>query len=796
MYQGNKRQMPPQKKSFTSKGETWRKECIDAAIQIGLYGYNDSLRSSKADMKANYKLYDGIIDQKDIDKTVNPWGFSASEFPADMFCYPIGTSKVNLLVGEESKRRFDWRIRVTNDDAVSKKEKFIKDTVLQRLQELAVTPGLSEEQAQAEIAEIERWRNYEAQDIRERISSQILKHLWSEQKLKLTFNQGFKDALIAGEEIYCADIIGGKPILRKVNPLNFRAINMGNSPYIEDADILIEDGYYSIGWIIDHYYDELTPANIDFLEKGYGSESNGKNTLIDYPGSTNPFLQVLDGDFEVPDNSYGNLAYDINGNARVTRVVWKSMRKVGVLSYFDEETGELLKTLVDETYPINKDNGEQVKWLWINEWWEGTKIADNIYVKMQPRPIQFRRMDNLSLSGSGYVGTIYNTNSGKATSLMSRMKPYIYMYNKLAYRTDKAIAKYKGPMIELDLAKKPGTWDLDKWLYMGEEMGYLVVDSFNEGKKGEAQGKLAGAYNTTGKVYNPDMGNYISQNIELMRFIEESLSTAIGITRQREGAIDNRETVGGVERSVTQSSHSTEELFLIHDNTKLRALEMLLETAKFTYLNNSEAFQYIADSDLAQQIFTVDGELFNEADYGLVMTDSSIQTEMRNSLIQLAHAGIQSGTINFSTFMEIYMSDSIADTRRKIERAELNIQQRQQQAEQAKSEHEEKMLQMEIENREDMQAHQMEIEQLKSDTAIEVKLLEIEARQNEKSLEQPEQPEDTSLEREKYLSDYKIKQQQVDEDKRKNRAAEQLKEKEIEVKRIAANKKPTTTKSK
>ena len=726
MYQGTKRQMPPQKKSFASKGEAWRKECVDAAIQIGLYGSSSSLRASKSEMKANYKLYDGIIDQRDVDKTVNPWGLSATDFPADMFCYPIGTNKINLLVGEESKRRFDWRIRVTNDDAVSKKEKFIKETVLKRLEELAVTPGLTEEQAQAEIAEIDRWRNYEAQDIRELTSTQILKHLWSEQKLKITFNQGFKDALIGGEEIYCADIIGGKPILRKVNPLNFKAIGMGNSPYIEDADILIEDGYYSIGWVIDHYYDELTPGDIDFLEKGYGTDETSKNLLINYPGSTSPFLQVMDGDIEIPDDFNGNLAYDINGNVRVTRVVWKSMRKVGVLTYFDEVTGEVMKELVDEKYPINKDNGDQVKWLWINEWWEGTKIADKIYVKLRPRPIQFRRMDNLSLSGSGYVGTIYNTNSNKATSLMSRMKPYIYMYNKLAYRTDKAIAKYKGPMIELDLAKKPGTWDLDKWLYMGEEMGYLVVDSFNEGKKGEAQGKLAGAYNTTGKVYNPDMGNYISQNIELMRFIEESLSNAVGITRQREGAIDNRETVGGVERSVTQSSHSTEELFLIHDNTKLRALETLLETAKFTYLNDSKVFQYIADSDLAQQIFTLDGELFNEADYGLVMTDSSIQTEMRNSLIQLAHAGIQSGTINFSTFMEIYMSDSIADTRRKIERTELAIQQRQQQAEQARAEHEEKMLQMEIENREDIQAARIEELLVQRETQLMIKGFEIE----------------------------------------------------------------------
>jgi hypothetical protein len=146
-----------------------------------------------------------------------------------------------------------------------------------------------------------------------------------------------------------------------------------------------------------------------------------------------------------------------------------------------------------------------------------------------------------------------------------------------------------------------------------------------------------------------------------MRYIEDSLGNSVGITRQREGSIDNRETVGGVERSVTQSSHITEELFMIHDFTKLRALEVLLETAKYAYMNESKAAQYIMESDLAQQIYTIDGEVFSEADYGLVMTDSTTQTELKNALVQLAHAGIQNQMLNFSTFMDIYMTPSIAD---------------------------------------------------------------------------------------------------------------------------------------
>jgi len=794
-----KTQFPAQKKATSEKNEAWRKECVTSGLTLALYNSDNKLRDTKYGMRANYRLYDGILSSGDIERTVNPWGLDSKTFPAEMQCYPIATSKVNLLVGEESKRRFDWRLRVTNDDAVSEKEKFVKETILNRLTELAMKEGLSKEETQREVAELERWKNYEAQDIRERLGTQILNHLWVEQKLKLIFNQGFKDGLIAGEEIYCADIIGGKPILRKVNPLTIYVLGMAQSPYIEDADIIVEDSYHSLGWVIDAYYDYLTPTEIDALEKGTGLQPHGR-PLIDYPSASTPYFPfATDADdlIDVTDTGYGNATFDTEGNVRVTRVVWKSRRKIGVLTYLDE-MGDELETIVDENYKANKALGEKIVWKWINEWWEGTKIGADIFVKMQPRPVQFRRMDNLSICGSGYVGTIYNTNSGKAKSLMTMMKPYAYMYNKLAYRVDKAIAKYKGPMIEMDLAKKPSEWDLDKWLYYGEEMGYLFIDSYNEGEKGKAMGKLAGDFNTTGKIYNPDLGNYISQNLEMMRYIEDSLGAAVGITRQREGSIDNRETVGGVERSVTQSSHSTEELFMVHDFTKLRALEALLETAKYAYMNGSQVAQYMMESDLAQEIFTVDGEMFSEADYGLVMTDATNQAELRNALIRLTEMGIQGGKLNFSTVMDIYMTQSIADTRRKIERAEMdNVQQQQQQAE-SQQKHEQQMLEMEIENREDQQAHQMEIEQLKSDTAIEVKLLEIEARQTEKVMDiestTEEAPEDNSFDREKFLAEYKLKEKNLEEKKRQALVKEKQKDEELVIKRKVANKKPTSSK--
>ena len=86
-----------------------------------------------------------------------------------------------------------------------------------------------------------------------------------------------------------------------------------------------------------------------------------------------------------------------------------------------------------------------------------------------------------------------------------------------------------------------------------------VVDSFKEGNKGASTGKLAGLMNNQSSgVIDANQGDIIQHDINLLSFIKMEMSEVMGISPQREGQVSNRETVGGVERSVLQSSHITE----------------------------------------------------------------------------------------------------------------------------------------------------------------------------------------------------------------------------------------------
>jgi hypothetical protein len=303
---------------------------------------------------------------------------------------------------------------------------------------------------------------------------------------------------------------------------------------------------------------------------------------------------------------------------------------------------------------------------------------------MRPRIIQYNRMSNPSKCHFGIIGSIYNFNDDKPTSLVDIMKPYNYLYDVIHDRLNKAIAANWGKILQLDLALVPKGWTVERWLYYAKKNHIAVSDSFKEGNIGAATGKLAGGFaNGNRSSIDAETGDYIQQHVNLLEFIKAEMSEVVGISKQREGQISNRETVGGVERATLQSSHITEWLFMIHDDVKKRVLECLLDTAKIALKGGSKKFQYILP-DHSLKTIDIMGDEFAECDYGIVVDGSSNIQDLAAKLDSLAQAALQNQALSFSTIMKIYTNTSLSDIQRMIEKDESNIQQaRQQESERA-----------------------------------------------------------------------------------------------------------------
>lgn len=687
--------LPPQQLPFSRKNKAWRKKHLDWAESKTFFNYS-LVRKSVIHKKINYDLLLGKLHMDDLQMVLNPDSLEAGFIPETIQHYPIMNSKLNVLRGEESKRIFDFRVVITNPNAITEIENNKKQELLARLQEMVANTAQSEEEFSQELDKLNDYYTYEWQDMREVRANALLNHYMKELNIPLTFNEGFMDAMTVGEEIYQCDIIGGEPVLEKLNPLKVRVFRSGFSNKIEDADIVIIEDYWSPSKVIDTFYDVLTKKDIEYIENM--PDQTGQSS-VDSMGNYDDRVGIMSGTMMSDEITSQNgfffdplgvtegisnslLPYDMHGNLRVIKMYWKSRRRIKKVKSYDPITGEEVFNFYPENYVLNEDLGEEEKIFYINEAWEGTKIGESIYVNMRPRPVQYNRLSNPSRCHFGIVGSIYNLNDNKPFSLVDMMKPYNYLYDAVHDRLNKLMAKNWGKIIQLDLSKVPAGWDIEKWMYYAKSMNIAVMDSFKEGNVGASTGKLAGALNNASSgVIDAELGNIIQQNINLLEFIKMEMSEVAGITKQREGQISNRETVGGVERATLQSSHITEWLFVVHDDVKRRALECFLETAKIALKGRSKKFQYVL-SDNSLRVMDIEGDEFAEADYGLVVDSGNGVQELNSKLDMLAQAALQNQALNFSTIMKLYGSSSLAEKQRLVERNEQQMMERQQQAQQ------------------------------------------------------------------------------------------------------------------
>ena len=677
---------PPQQLPFSKKTKDWRKQVVDWADNKMFFNYGP-VRQSILHKKINYDLLGGILHMNDVAGLLNPENIQAGFIPDQIQHYPTINSKLNVLRGEESKRVFDYRVIVTNPNAISEIENNKQEELITRLQQILSQKNLSEDAYNTQLEKLNDYYTYQWQDFREIRANALLSHYVKEYNIPFIFNQGFMDAMNVAEEIYLCDIVSGEPVIERINPLKIRVFKSGYSNKIEDADIIVLEDFWSPGKIVDTYYDALTNADIKYLEN-IGEFESGANDSTDNYDERKAFIPA---DFVVStddayyldplslfDNSTASLGryYDSAGNIRVMRVFWKSRRKIKKVKSYDPQTGEEVYGFYPETYTLNQTMGEEEQIFWINEAWEGTMIGGQIYLNMRPRIVQYNRLSNPSRCHFGIIGSIYNLNDSKPFSLVDMMKPYSYFYDVIHDRLNKAVAANWGKIVKVDLALVPKKWDIEKWLYYAKVNHIAVVDSFKEGNIGQSTGKLAGALNTnTSGVIDAETGNYIQQHVNLLEFIKMEMAEVAGISKQREGQVSNRETVGGVERATLQSSHITEWLFVIHEDLKRRVLECFLETAKIALKGRTKKFSYLL-SDSSQQIMEIDGDEFAEADYGLLVDNSISTQELSSKLEQLVPVALQRSSLSFSTIMKLYSSSSMAEKQRFIELDEQKIQER------------------------------------------------------------------------------------------------------------------------
>jgi hypothetical protein len=783
---------PIQKLSVKKKGEEWRKQNMD--YYIGLFDSTNG-GGRKESLKILYDLYNSVFDLEDIKYVTNPFKVDDG-FPASPQNFNIVKPKIDLLLGEESKRPFNFKVIQTNDGAVSQVQAKAKELLTNYV--MAASGAKSpEEWEQMSLEDIQTYMRKSYKTIAEETAYHTIESLYTKLNMAHELFKGFKDALIAGEEIYYNGILNGEPDFSRINPVECDYDRDGSTEFIENGDWFLRQVYMTPSAIYDKYFDKLESKDLDDILSVVENGQVSSNSIGD--SATTPLIV------------YKNLATSDSSNPQssnsdtlvVYHATWKSYKKVGFLTTTDPETGEPKTMYVDETYTI--DEGEDIEWKWVTEIWEGYRAGDGIYFGMGPCQYQSISIDDPNSGKLPYCGAVYNNDNSSSKSLMAIMKPLQYMYIALWYRLELAISRDKGKIINMDITQIPKSMGIDvsQWLHYLTALGVNFINPYEEGWDipGREGGKPA-QYNQMSSQ-DLSMSKVIGEYIQLLDKIEDMVGDLSGVSKQRQGSIQQRELVGNVERSVMQSSHITEPWFWMHNMVKKNVCNSIINVAQTAWSNSDHKKLHYLFND-STRIFMDISEEFLYADFDIYVTDSTKEDLNIQTIKQLLQPAMQNGA-SLLDVAEILTSDNISQIKSKlakIEATRTQMVQAQQQAEQG-------IQQMELQlKQEDLQLRD-EDSRRKAETAIEVAMInadskmEVAAHQTDASMMNTEEPvgEDNSgemeklkIQREKITKDSEIKNRQLAEAARKNRVAEQQKQQEIEIKRKVSNRPVATAK--
>ena len=653
------------RKEKEKKDFLWYRKKIDMydtkgnSLSSGYGGINEYKR-----MRVNYDLFNNIVDLSDFDYVATPYGADLGELPAQMANRDICSYRVKALIGMEMKRPFGYRIIATNKEASNRKteeegtriREYVVNQIMAPIRQQAEIDYQAkvkgrqlndqeiaelQQQMQAQIQEMtpEKVRAYMKRDHRDPAEvqgQQLLNYLIKKQDVRKKFNNGWKHGLISAYEVYHLSIINGEPTMRVVNPIRFSCDKGSDLDYIEKGEWATAEYRMHPSQVVQMF--DLDDKEIDQI----------------WTHRTRAATQ------RIQDNLFSFQEYESRedqDSVRVLHCVFKGLRKIGWLDYIDEDGLLQTKFMVDESYQLNRANGDiSITWEWIPEVYEGYKIDTNIYKDMKPVVGQFKDIDNLYECNLPYYGAIYDNMNSQPTSVMDRMKVYQYYYNIVMYRLELLLASDKGKKVLMNINAIPSESgiDLKKWQHFFESTPFMW---YNPDEEGMNQSDV----NTIAKTLDLSLASDIQKYVELADYLEQKCGKSVGITDPVLGQTSVSERVTNNQQNLVQTSHMLEPYFDLHNCIKRNVLQGLLDLSKVAYANSDKkVISYLLD-DMSAEMLNLDINLLDESTLGLFMEDSSMSEEIKQTIQQLAHAALQNQKIELSDVLKVIKQDSIQE---------------------------------------------------------------------------------------------------------------------------------------
>ena len=711
--------LPKQRIPLSQKTKKWREECVEKYIDLSKFGVSER----RSYLKSLYDYYNGVIDEQDYRYVLKPYGKTRNNFPSKLRNYPIIKPIIDLLLGEKAKRPLNYTVTVTNADSTSIKEQEKRALIMEQVNAMFMQK-LSPQEMQGEEPQVptqlleEFERNYV--DSRALKGQAAINYIMQNEEVKDKFQKGFFHYLVTGEVYSHKGVVRNDPFYEILNPLDIDYDKDPDLEFVEDGDWAIVRKYAHASTVIDIFGESLTDEQILELEN---PQQTSADSYLLYRAEAN-------GSDE---NIYRNRLIEC------ITVYWKSRKRIGFLTYMDPLTGAPEEMIVEEGFRLAKElkkKGAKVRYEWVNEVWEGTRIDGRFYIDINPIANQRTSLDNPSKCKLPVNGRKYSDINSDNISMVSLGIPYQLNYNIFKYRMELAIARSKDIIAQFDINMIPKKWDMDKFMYFVEGTGIAWVD-----------------YNKEGIMLSPqhqsvlDMSiKTIDQYLALLESIQLEWEKISGVNRQRQGGIGPYEGKAASQQAIVQSSHITEDLFRKFTRFEQRELQGLLDYSKEAWVNGKKGMYVMPDTTI--QMFDISSMELMESEFGIFMSDSGRDQDKLEQARAMGQQMVQNG-VPASAVLNMFDTENFIGLKDKIQKAEKAQEELQQAQQKAQQEQQQQAIQA--------QQQQAEMDRLEKEkdrqVDIEVALINAEAR---------DQSDKLQLDMEKMLREFEIKEKEID----------------------------------
>ena len=718
-------------------------------------------------MWKNYRAYNADYDQDDFQKFCDPLGLDIGTGKDYVQAFNHVHNKIDVLSGEEEKRPWNYHVVSlapnTTNKILRQREgdyrKFInaalnKEAQLAQQEGMMQLQGVPPEQQEEAKKQLEQQIQKEMEFIltpelieqkyesfktaEEQALEKIMKRATIKEHLKHKKTQSWFNSNISGLEYVGVWMKNGKPHLEVINPLGVAYHKSPEEQFTQDGDYVVYKREMTTGDVLDNYGHLMKKKDLKRLDDYSGNVYGLDAKLYSKDGYSPSHWENIryksnnDGTPSSGDilhsGQYGQSTGSQDDYHTVYTGFWKSQRLMGFITWYDEyhkkhtdivseefELPDEHRTRSEKQFGVTKkiytwvEEGLQheLQWEWAPEIWWGTRINDDIFCQIEPYPYAYQTTSDPYDVKLPIYGAVFSAANAPMMSTMGRMMPWQKLYLVIMSKFLKLIGLDKGRLTFLNVLMVDKDIGVEMVQKYAEDSGIIPYNPLQNKE-------TAGMMNTLKVAESVDMSNTdkIAHYAEILRFVEQQIGMAAGIAPQREARTISNTNVSDNLRDVAQSAVITETKFALHDllwgevlNGYLKLLQQEIVETDPEYLR-----YWLSDREL-YTIKTRDLDL-SDIDMAAILEDNAKTHRNLEALKQQAHAVLQNEERALSKLTRLMPAESLTEFREYVDDIEAQIQKDKQALGMQQSQSQEKMQQLQIDNREDEQQHEIEKERM------------------------------------------------------------------------------------